>query len=310
MLKQKGLALAMLIAMLLVFTGCVGESNVVAVIDDIEITREDLDREIALRYKVLGQQTLPDEFKSDFLDQLIEEELLYREAVNQGLEPDKEDVEQRYDMLVDRLINQVYETEANFIRKLEEHELTQSDFKEVMERITTIEMLRSEKEKELEMVTKEEIEEFYDDNKESFKEGDKRHIKHILVDSQGQADTIRKRITDRDEDFDELAKEFSDCPSGEDGGDLGVIGSEGLDEGFADAAFSIEVGTLSEPVESSFGWHIIKVLDEEKGYTRELDAEVKNQITNHIMQQRAEEAETEFINSLKKEVNVENRLND
>ncbi|WP_353893355.1 peptidylprolyl isomerase [Proteinivorax hydrogeniformans] len=313
MLRKKITAMTALVLTVIMLAGCFsGDGNVVAVVGDMEITREELEREIALRYKIFGQQQgLPKDAKADFLEQLINQELLYQEALNQGVTPDKEDVIKRYEMIENDLINQIYESESAFIRTLEEYGATTSDFKEVIEKIVTVEGLISKTDGELERVTSEEIEEFYNQNIQAFAESDKRKIRHILVGSESQANAIITRITEREEDFEELAMEFSTCPSGENGGNLGLIPPDGLDGEFADAAFSMEVGTLNEsPVNSSFGWHIIEVLDEEKGYVRELDGEVKNQITNHIMQQRSKQAEADLINRLRQEVDVKNRLND
>ena len=81
---------------------------------------------------------------------------------------------------------------------------------------------------------------------------------HILVDSKSQADELKARI-DKGESFETLAKLYSKCPSGEQGGDLGYFSRGQMVKSFEDAAFSLPVGAVSEPVRTQFGWHLIKV---------------------------------------------------
>lgn len=63
-----------------------------------------------------------------------------------------------------------------------------------------------------------------------------------------------------------MARKYSTCPSAENGGDIGFFQRKGsIVEEFAIVAFSMEVGAISEPVETQFGYHIIKVTDKEEG---------------------------------------------
>jgi len=81
--------------------------------------------------------------------------------------------------------------------------------------------------------------------------------RHILVQSAEQAQSLQKQIIEG-ADFSTLAQTNSLCPSKVNGGDLGDFGRGMMVKSFEDAAFGLEVGAVSEPVQTQFGWHIIK----------------------------------------------------
>jgi len=82
---------------------------------------------------------------------------------------------------------------------------------------------------------------------------------HILVSSKEDAEKIRQDIVDGKTDFASAAKEYSKCPSGKNGGDLGYFGKGMMVPEFEQAAFTMKVGDISEPVKTQFGWHLIEL---------------------------------------------------
>ena len=85
---------------------------------------------------------------------------------------------------------------------------------------------------------------------------------HILVDNEEHAKQIKLELERSDKTFAELAKEKSEGPSGENGGDLGFFGRGKMAKPFEKKAFELDVGDVSDPVETQFGWHLIKKTDE------------------------------------------------
>ena len=83
---------------------------------------------------------------------------------------------------------------------------------------------------------------------------------HILVDTRDEAELIKAKIDDG-ASFEAYAREYSKCPSGRNGGDLGYFERGQMVRPFEEAAFNLPVGTVSEPVRTQFGWHLIKVYD-------------------------------------------------
>lgn len=83
---------------------------------------------------------------------------------------------------------------------------------------------------------------------------------HLLVESQEEAEQCRKEILGG-KSFSEVAKAVSKCPSSSKGGDLGYFTKGRMVPQFERAAFELEVGEVSEPVQTQFGWHLITVTD-------------------------------------------------
>ena len=107
------------------------------------------------------------------------------------------------------------------------------------------------------------------------------HARHILLESEEDAKAVIAELDDG-ADFVELAKEKSTGPSGPNGGDLGFFNRADMVAPFAEAAFAMEAGTYSsEPVQTQFGWHVIKVEEKKEGAQPSLD-EVRQQLVAEI----------------------------
>ena len=138
----------------------------------------------------------------------------------------------------------------------------------------------------------------FDDNKAAYDDTEVR-ASHILVDTRqmktdaelAQALEKIKKIkaeVDAGKDFAEVAKQYSDCPSKDKGGDLSFFKRKGqMVEPFAAAAFALKVGQVSAPVKTPFGYHIIKVTEIKKGTDVKFD-DVKQVIKQNLMEEKAQ----------------------
>ncbi|MFS8039072.1 peptidylprolyl isomerase [Xanthobacter sp. AM11] len=122
--------------------------------------------------------------------------------------------------------------------------------------------------------------------------------RHILVDDEAKAKDIAKKAK-AGEDFVKLAKENSK-DSAEDGGDLGYFTKEQMVPEFAEAAFKLEKGQVSDPVKSQFGWHIIKVEDK-----RQKPVPTFQQVEDQVEQYLVRKAQADMVTKLRADAKME-----
>jgi peptidyl-prolyl cis-trans isomerase C len=124
------------------------------------------------------------------------------------------------------------------------------------------------------------------------------HARHILLPTEDEAKAALARIK-AGEDFAKVATELSKDP-GSEGGDLGWFTKDKMVPEFAEAAFKLEPGQVSDPVKSQFGWHIIKV-EEKRMKTFPPFDQVKDQAARYV----AQKAQSELIGELRKGAKIE-----
>src|SRR5262249_56459715 len=105
--------------------------------------------------------------------------------------------------------------------------------------------------------------------------------RHILVNSEDEAKAVLAELQ-KGADFAELAKQKSSDPGAAEGGDLGYFPKEAMVPEFAEAAFNLQKGQLSEPVRTRFGWHVIKVEDIRDREVPAFD-KVRDQLETHLV---------------------------
>lgn len=88
---------------------------------------------------------------------------------------------------------------------------------------------------------------------------------HILVKTKEQAEQIREEIING-RNFGAAAQQYSICPSGAEGGDLGYFSRGMMVPPFEQAAFNLPIGEISQPIETEFGWHLIFVTDKKSAF--------------------------------------------
>lgn len=147
-------------------------------------------------------------------------------------------------------------------------------------------------------ISKEEIKDYYEGNTEAFTSPKTVDARHILIKTDAEAppelvEAARKKAIDILEmarngktDFSELARQYSECPSRDKGGHLGAFTKETMVKPFAEKAFSMEPGEISELVRTRFGWHIIKVDNINQARTASLE-ESEPEIRKKLIDEQA-----------------------
>lgn len=238
------------------------EDKVLASISGVEVKESDL-TQIIMRYPEDKRAYFEtEEAKKQLLEQFISFELMSRLGSEMKL-------------------NETEEYKNN-LRVLEKDLLTQITINKVLAEVT---------------ITNEDALEYYNNNKESFAEQATVSAKHILVQDEAECAKIRTEIESGECTFEEAAMKYSSCPSKEQGGSLGAFGKGMMVPEFENAAFTLELETVSEPVQTQFGYHLIKVESKTEGKASEFEA-VKDQIINNLIQERQQRKYLDVVKEL------------
>lgn len=166
--------------------------------------------------------------------------------------------------------------------------------------------------------TDEDCENYYNENREAFKEPPQVRASHILVKIDGsdgdikakaraKIDSIRAGVMGEinvEKAFADAARENSDCPSGREGGDLGWFGPGQMVPEFDKVAFEMKVDEISDVVETQFGFHILRKTGEKPGGERPFD-EVKEPLRESLMREAQNAAFGRFMDELRAAAKIE-----
>ena len=147
-------------------------------------------------------------------------------------------------------------------------------------------------------VKEDEAREYYEANQNRFEKGATVHAKHILVADEAECQGILESINNGEKTFEDAAMASSTCPSKAQGGDLGEFGRGQMVKEFEDAAFDAEIGKIVGPVQTQFGYHLIKVEGKKEAGVAPFE-EVAAQIYNMLVSQKQNEAYMTKLNELK-----------
>jgi peptidyl-prolyl cis-trans isomerase C len=239
---------------------------------------------------------------------LIRRELLFQESKKKGIKADEKDVNTQL-----RTLKNQYASDAEYQNELKRLGLSEEAIKAQVERGLAIQKLVDREVVSKISVTDKEVKDYYDTRRQFLKQPEAVRASHILVkvdpSGSGKAEAKKKieRIRDRaqkGQDFAALAGEFSECPSNVRGGDLGFITRGQMVKPFEDAAFALKKGQMSGIVETSFGYHIIKVTDHRAEKNLSFD-EVKDQIKGLVQQEKAQKELEKYIQNLRSQARIQ-----
>lgn len=247
------------------------ENKILAVVAGNEITERDLETIVSRYPQERKAMFQTEEGKKQLLDQLIAFELMNKFGKEIGLDKTQE-----------------YKDTINNISK---EVITSMAINKVLSDIT---------------VTDAEVENYYNENKDAFTEPATVTAKHILVATEEEAKTAKEEISNGTLSFEEAAKKYSTCPSKEQGGNLGSFSRGMMVKEFEDVAFDIEVGIVSEPVKTQFGYHLILVESKNEASVKSFD-EVKDSVLNQLVQENQHKKYDEILKELEGKYGVERK---
>ncbi|MCE5334301.1 MAG: peptidylprolyl isomerase, partial [Desulfobacteraceae bacterium] len=248
--------------------------------------------------------------RGKIIENLIGRELLRQEAQKQGLKPENEEVDAQIDSLKKR-----FGSEEEYQNTLKKMNVTEGTIKEQFAAEIVLRKLVEKDVASKITLGPNEAREFYDKNPEIFKTPESVRASHILVKveenaspeerakAQEKIKAIRKRIADGG-GFAAIAKEVSDCPSKEQGGDLGFFQKGQMVGPFETAAFSLKVDELSDIVETEYGYHIIKVTGKKDAGVMAFE-EMQPRIEQHVKGEKMAGQLVKYVDDLKSKAKVE-----
>jgi peptidyl-prolyl cis-trans isomerase C len=244
------------------------DNKVLAKVNGAEITENDLKITISKFPSERQGQFLSEEGKKQLLNQMVSFELMYSEALETGIDKDEQ-----------------YLAQLELAKK---ELMTQTAINKLLQQVS---------------VTEDEVADYYKANKQMFEAPVTVSAKHILVETEEKAMSIKEEI-EAGKSFEKAAEDYSSCPSKAEGGNLGSFTRGQMVPEFENVAFNLEVGVVSAPVKTQFGYHLIKVEDKKEGTERAFD-EVKGMIWNNLLQERQNYKFMSATEELKKKFSVE-----
>jgi len=249
----------------LAFFACAKKEKMVAQIGDERITTKRFSREF--QNKVGARFDSPEQelaMRRNFLNRMIEQKLLVAAAY-----------EQKLDTLAE--LNQMMEAQERDV---------------LIRQLYTMEVLDKSE------VTEKELEDYYKNL------GEEIQLKHILVESKGEAEELYQRLK-KGEEFEKLALEFSqDTVTKDKGGDLGFFTYDRMSLEFRESAFELKEGEFSKPIKTYFGWHILKVGEKKKTEQKPYQ-EIKDGLKANLQRVKQQELGYRYIEDLKERLHFE-----
>lgn len=248
-------------------------------------------------------------FRAGALEKLIDTELLYQEAVRRGHKVAGDAVDEQMGSL-----SAQFESKERFEEALAELGIKRRDLWRDLAHSMAIQEFINEEIEPTVSVTAEETRAYYDTHPELFTAPERVRARHILLrvsadageaaaqQARGTLEELRRRAL-AGEDFADLAQQYSQDPSASAGGDLGYFGPGDMVEPFERAAFALEVGGISGIVITSFGYHLIQLVDRTAPSTVEFE-QIASQLALYLEDQRIGEAVTGLTRELRSKAEI------
>jgi peptidyl-prolyl cis-trans isomerase C len=291
------------------------ESNEVAAkVNGVPITATELNRsfltQVQVPYASVQEDPRAKQVLRQILDNLIDRELLLQEAKTLKMSVPPQQLDAELQKIVQR-----FPSQEAFEQALTAQNFTLDSVKKDMEGQMLRQQLVKKEILDKTTVSTNDVQSFYEKNKEKYAEEEQVRARHILIKVPQEASAtddanLKKKAGDvlkrakKGEDFAALAKEFSEDGSRTDGGDLGFFGRGQMVGAFEEVAFTLKPGQVSDLVRTQFGYHIIKV-DERKPAKSLSYEEAKEQVKEDITREQTLSRYQEYMAALRSKASIE-----
>ncbi|WP_438313659.1 foldase protein PrsA [Sporosarcina sp. FA9] len=283
--KKSLLKAGILSSLLVVAVGCSNEESIASVEGD-KITKDEL-------YEVLVQSQ-----GEKALAALIDEKVIALEVKKKKVKISDKEIDKELETYIENAGSQ----EA-FKATLEQNGITEAQLKENIVQYLSIRKLIEPRID----ITDEEIKAYFDENKAQLDQPESVEASHILVEDEATAKEVAQKIADG-EDFAALAKEYStDASNADKGGELGFFPRGKMVPEFDEAVFSMKLDTISEPIKTDFGYHIIKLTDKKEAKEAVLE-DHKEDIKEGLFEEKLQGQYVEWLDEVRADYKIENSL--
>ena len=282
--------------------------RILAVVNDEIITEQDLEIVMApvvaqyrTSYTGAEYEEKAKEARQEFLNKVVDDKLILSEAKRkQVIVKDSE---------VDEMMSEVrnkFPTREAFLKAIEDQGLTEKKmWNHFRDQLMTQKLVNFEVRSKV-SVSPGEVNEYYKAHSEEFEQGDRVHLQHILIrvstHSEEEAKLLAESLVSRIKEgssFEELAKSYSEGAEAKEGGEMGWVEKGQLLGEIDEKVFSLEAGQVTEPIQSSLGYHVFKVVERKQFSVRPL-SDVRGQVQDILFKERLKARLESWMQSLKK----------
>lgn len=284
-LKQNKLLIAtgcMFVAAVIVAVVLYNSHSKAATVNGENISKDDLN------------EALMSQYGTSVLDTLISDQIVLQEMDKEKVTVTEEEVAEEMDAYMEQ-----YGGEEAFKEVLDENGVSYDSIEHNIEIYLGSKKLITPGIE----ITDDEMETYFEENKESFSQAEEIEASHILVEDEDTAKEVKQKLDDGD-DFSELAASYSTDDSNKDnGGELGYFGEGEMVEAFEEVAFAMEVDEVSDPVKTDYGHHIIKVTDHKEAKEANFE-DAKEEIKEMLIESKLSSEYTEWLNEKYEEYEI------
>ena len=288
----------------------------VATVDGAAVTAEDFNTEIARGVAKGMQPGLLQQFKDQIVDQLIDRTLIDNAIAGANIKVTDTEVDAKMEEVRAEFAkaSAALGQDGSLETAAEQMGITADELRQSIEQAIAIEKILATRGFNAPDPAK--VKSFYDDNKERFERPEQVRVRHILFkvdnpEDQAAWDTAQKRAqmmraeaAKPGADFAALARENSEGPMADQGGDLGFRARGVMPEEFDAIAFTMKKGEISQPVKTNFGYHIIKLEDRHDAGIVPYD-EISDQLMAQMTNEAVNEALIGLLDELRKNAKIE-----